>query len=275
MQARRYSLHRIVRIGLAWLFPALAAIPSLAAPCVAPDNLTRVTGGGECLLIKTLGHAAEATTLFVLLHGNHTSGSPAVSQYRPAENLVTQAPYATVAVALIRPGYNNAKGAFSSGRVAGRADNFTADNIDIVADAIARLKAFHKAKRLVLIGHSGGAAMAGVILGRHPGLADAAVLVACPCDVAAWRAMRARVGFPWSSESAIRYIDRIPITTRIALVVGSNDGETPSGLSVAYAEALRARGIVAELSVLPGIDHVTVIESPVVVTEALRLGENR
>lgn len=264
-----------MRASLSWALPALASIAAMAAPCEAPDNLTRVTGGGECLLIRTLGHAAEARTLFVLLHGNHSSGSPAVSQYRPAEALVRQGPSATVAVALIRPGYNDAEGKYSSGNAAGRADNFTAENIDVVADAIARVKAFHQARRLVLVGHSGGAAMAGVMLGRYPGLADAAVLVACPCDVSAWRAMRGRGGLPWSSESAIRYVDRIPAATQLAIVVGSADDVTPSALSVAYAEALRARGIATNLSILAGIDHVAVIDSPVVVTEALRLGENR
>jgi len=275
MQAWRYPLLRFIRVGLAWAAPALASISSMAAPCPAPDHLTRVNGGSECLLIKTVGHPAEARTLYVLLHGNHTSGSPAVSQYPLAESLVAQGPAAMLAVALIRPGYNNADGNYSSGNAAGRGDNFTAENIDIVADAIARLKSFHRARRLVLVGHSGGAAMAGVILGRHAGLADAGLLVACPCDVPAWRAMQRRADFPWRSESAIRYVDRIPVTARVSIVVGAKDDITPSVLSVEYAVALRARGIATELSILPGIYHVAVIDAPAVVAEALRLGESR
>ncbi len=252
----------------------MTSIAAIAASCEAPDNLTRVSGGGECLLIKTFGHAAEASTLFVLLHGNHTSGSPAVSQYRLAEALASRGPPATVAVALIRPGYNNAERMYSSGNAVGRGDNFTAENIDVVADAISRLTVFHRARRLVLVGHSGGAAMAAVTLGRHPGLADAVVLVACPCDVSAWRAMRGRPGVASNSESAIRYVDRIPPAARVSVVVGRDDDVTPPAISVAYAEALRARGIAATLSVPAGIDHVTVVDSAIVLDEALRLGED-
>ena len=170
----------------------VSAASASGAPCIAPDNISRVTGGKECLLIKTRRHEerAKASTLFVLLHGNHSSGSPAISQVPVAEALAGSGDDGAVAVAIIRPGYNDAEGNYSSGNAAGRSDNFQTDNIDIVADAISRLKDFHKPQRLVLIGHSGGAAMAGVILGRHPGLADAAVLVGCPCNVAfsAWAA---------------------------------------------------------------------------------------
>lgn len=263
---------RAFAAGLA-AFAALAATQAGAAPCTEPDQRTRVSGGQECLLIRTYGQPPEAGggVLYVLLHGNHTSGSPATSQFKVAEELSRKGPPGTMAVALIRPGYNDDAGHFSSGSAAGRNDNFTAANIDIVADAAARLKAFHKASRLVLLGHSGGAAMAGVILGRHPGLADAAVIVACPCDVPAWRALSGRTGAAWTSESAIRYAERIPDGTRVAVVVGGRDTVTPPSLSRDYAEALTRRGLAAELAVLESIDHASVIGAPEVVAAALRL----
>jgi hypothetical protein len=62
-----------------------------------------------------------------------------------AEALAGKRPQGTVAVALIRPGYNDDRGNHSSGNDGGRGDNFTAANIDIVADAVAGLKRFHKA----------------------------------------------------------------------------------------------------------------------------------
>lgn len=242
----------------------------MAAPCAAPDHLTRVSGGDECLIVKTYrgAPAGDAGTLFVLLHGNHTSGSPAVSQYPVAEEIAAKAAPGAVAVALLRPGYNDDQGNYSSGWDGRRADNFGTDIIDKVADAIVRLKAFHGARRLVLVGHSGGAAMTGVMLGRQPGLADAGVLVACPCDVRAWRQGRS---MPWGSASAIDYVDVTPRQTRIAVIVGDRDTVTPPGLSVAYSEALQPRGIAARLLLLPGIDHVSVIRAPEVVAEALRL----
>lgn len=251
---------------------ALSATPVFGAPCADPDLRTRVTGGQECLLLRTYGQAAAGNSmLYVLLHGNHTSGSPATSQFKVAEELSGKGPPGTLAVALIRPGYNDDAGNYSSGNAAGRGDNFTAANIDIVADAVGRLKQFHKAAKVVLLGHSGGAAMAAVMLGRHPGLADAAVIVACPCDVRAWRAMTGRPGAPWASESAIRYVDRIPPSARVAVLVGARDTVTPPWLSRDYAEALKKRGLAAELSVLESADHVSVIAAPEVVEAALRL----
>lgn len=252
----------------------VSAASASGAPCIAPDNISRVTGGKECLLIKTRRHEerAMASTLFVLLHGNHSSGSPAISQVPVAEALAGSGDDGAVAVAIIRPGYNDAEGNYSSGNAAGRSDNFQTDNIDIVADAISRLKDFHQPQRLVLIGHSGGAAMAGVILGRHPGLADAAVLVGCPCNVPVWRSLRGRRDF-WSSESAELYVDRIPTQTRVAIMVGAGDDVTPPSLSQSYATALAARSISHELVVMPDRDHVNVINAPQVVEAALRLGK--
>lgn len=252
----------------------LSASPVRAAPCAAADHVTRVDGEQECLIIKTCGKrdGAARPTLFVLLHGNHTSGSPSTSQYQVAEALAAGGGPGTISVALIRPGYDDDAGNHSSGNAAGRGDNFTAANIDIVADAIARLKRHHQAGRLVLLGHSGGAAMAAVMLGRHPGLADAAVVVACPCDVPAWRAAAGRTRIAWVSESAIRTVDRIPLRTRVAVLVGSRDTVTAPSLSREYAAALAGRGIHAELSVIEGADHTTIITATEVVQAALSLG---
>jgi predicted esterase len=263
---------RIAAIAALASLALTAPFPVNAAPCAAPDMTSRVSGGSECLLIKTYRHddGAAASTLIVLLHGNHSNGSPAVSQFPVAETLARSAGEGVVAVALIRPGYNDAEGNYSTGNAASRGDNFTAANNDIVAAAISGLKAFHQARRLVLIGHSGGAAMAGAILGRHPGLADAGLLVACPCDVPAWRAMRGRRD-RWDSESAVDYVDRLPAQTRIGIVVGAWDDVTPLVLSQAYAKALAARGIAHELIVVPDSDHVQVIRSPQVIAAALRL----
>ena len=51
--------------------------------------------------------------------------------------------------------------------------------------------------------------------------------------------MRGQRDFPWSSESAVRYVDRVPAATRFAIVGDGKDYTTPPVLSVAYPEALR------------------------------------
>ena len=114
--------------------------------------------------------------------------------------------------------------------------------------------------------------MAGVILGRHPGLADAAVLVACPCDVPRWRAMsNRRGGTPWVSESPHHYVDRIPIGSAVSVVIGDGDNVTAPVLSKSFAADLAARGIAAELIVVEGLGHADIIGSTAVVMAALRL----
>src|SRR5262245_58934475 len=68
-----------------------------------------------------------------------------------------------------------------------RSDHYTADNLDAVGDGVRRLRERYEGARVILVGHSGGAATSAVISGRRPGVADAAVLVACPCNLREWR----------------------------------------------------------------------------------------
>jgi len=116
---------------------ALAASAGIAAvaPCTAPDNATKVTGGSECLVIRTFGARPTGgqTTLVVVIHGDVSRGGPATYHFRLAERL---AGGAVVAVALIRPGYDDGAGNLSSGELHGRFDNYTAANIDAVAVAV-------------------------------------------------------------------------------------------------------------------------------------------
>lgn len=255
----------------AFLVFILLAMPVLAAPCEAPDLLTRVSGRGECLIIKTVENKknGETNLLYVLLHGNHSDGSPAISMYKVAQSLIDKAPPGTVAVAIVRPGYNDDEGNFSTGD-RNRADNWRGAVIDDIADAIARLKEFHKAKRLVLIGHSGGSAVAGVILGRHPGLADAALLFGCVCDIRQWRV--GRTGGLWTSESPSDYVARIPPKTKIAVLVGVGDTVTMPSLSEGYVASLADHGLLVEYKAIEGRDHYSIIRSEQIVETALRLG---
>jgi pimeloyl-ACP methyl ester carboxylesterase len=250
----------------------LAASPALASPCAAPDNRTRVTGGGECLVIKTVEKPGDGgpRVLTLLIHGGHSDGSPAVSFYRFAEQLVEQSPPNTVAVAVIRPGYEDAEGNTSSGN--GRMDDWHAHNIDLMADAFATLKRVHRADRLVLVGHSAGAAVSGVLIGRHPALADAAVLIGCPCQMGPWRAGKSNRLMVWSSESPDDYLDRVPPTTRVALLVGDEDRETAPALSEGYAAGLRKRGVPVSLTILEGHGHISALRSQRVMNAVLRLG---
>jgi dipeptidyl aminopeptidase/acylaminoacyl peptidase len=103
----------------------------------------------------------------------------------------------------------------------------------------------------MLVGDSGGATVASVILGRYPGLANAAVLVRSPCDLMAYQAAHHRVA-AFRSDSPDRYIDRIPLDTQVAVIVGAADTNTFPFPSERYVAALKARGVSATLTEIPG-----------------------
>jgi len=194
------------------------------------------------------------------LHGDVSSGGPA-SYHFPFAQKLAETPDAQdlVVVAMVRPGYPDGAGNTSTGDAFDRGDHYTPENIDAVADAIRHLKEHYQANRLVLVGHSGGAATSGVILGRHPGLATAAVLVACPCNIPTWRFRRS----PWSrSESPHDWVKKVPTTSRIIAITGTDDTNTKSGLAEEYVELLRKRGVDARFIAVPGAGHNDAFRSP-------------
>jgi pimeloyl-ACP methyl ester carboxylesterase len=64
--------------------------------------------------------------------------------------------------------------------------------VEDVAAAIHGLQAQHHPRATIFVGHSGGAAIMADLLGRHPSIASAALLVACGRDpvkgLARWKA---------------------------------------------------------------------------------------
>src|SRR5215204_1140539 len=88
-------------------------------------------------------------------------------------------------------------------------------------------------RAIVIVGHSGRAAIAANLLGRHPGIAHGAVLVGCACDPAAWRATRsAETGNPLfrgptRSLQPLNLADGVAPGTVVRLVIGEDDDVTP------------------------------------------------
>ena len=156
-----------------------------------------------------------------------------------------------VGAGILRPGYADNAGDRSDGeRGAARGDNFTPDVIDAVTSAIRALTARTMARRVVLVGHSGGATIAAIVLGRHPDAADAALLVACGCG--ATRSLQ-----PLDFASGIR-----PDVT-VRLVVGEDDEVTAPQLSQDYGRVLQGRGVDAQVRVVPGLGHNIMFTAPV------------
>jgi pimeloyl-ACP methyl ester carboxylesterase len=156
-----------------------------------------------------------------------------------------------VAAGLLRPGYTDNAGDRSDGdRGDARGDNYTTAVTNDVASAVRTLKERFMARRVVLAGHSGGATIAALVLGLHPDLADAALLVACGCG--ATHSLR-----PLDVASAIRR------DVKVRLVVGQEDDVTPPDLSLRYVDTLRKRGVDAQATVLPGLGHNIMFTQPV------------
>ena len=245
----------IARRLLFALAPAICLViagEALARPCKSPDNVTRVTGGSECLVIHTFGAAAGNRTLVVFIHGDGTQGGPsdylAASAERVSGGGVT-------AVVLIRPGYYDSEDARSTGTSYRHdGDGYRDDIIAAIAAAIDELRDHHRARRVVLVGHSGGAAISGVILGQYPGLANAAVLAACPCNVAKWRSMRGR-GVWVNSLSPHAFVKSVPKGTEVVALTGSRDANTRPALARDYVSALNRRGVTAIFVEVVGAGH--------------------
>ncbi len=229
--------------------------PTPVPNCDPPDNLNWVAGEGECLKIKTLNKelSGKNPTLVVFLHGDVSGGGPASYYYSRAERFEGSS---AVPVVLIRPGYYDSQGNYSTGSDCGRGDCYTPHNVDAIAEAIKSIKEFHKARNVILVGHSGGAAIAGVIIGRHPGLVDGAVLAACPCNMDEFNELRLSRGRrAWSSLSPHSFVDGIPPTTQVIAITGDEDEKTPPFLAERYIKELQAMSIEASFVSIEGGTH--------------------
>jgi pimeloyl-ACP methyl ester carboxylesterase len=207
-------------------------------------------------------------TLVVVLHGDIydptpsyqnafaqalTQGFDAPGMPPPVRARLDTPPHLSdvVAAGLLRPGYTDNDGDRSDGeRGEARGDNSTAEVVDDVATAARALAERYMASRVVLVGHSGGATIAALVLGRHPDVADAALLIACGCG--ATRSLQ-----PLDVAGSVR------ADVAVRLLVGGDDTVTPAAQSQHYAEVLRQHGVDARVTVLSGLGHNITFTQPV------------
>ena len=242
------------------LLAALALIPAFGwhtvagERCASPDNVTSVSGTAHCLQIKTYTpHDGSAGTLAVVLHGALSRGGDA--DYITGTARIS-ATYGAVGVAMARPGYT--LDGRTSTRVATRDKHpwywHRADEIDSIAAAVEALKKHHGSERVVMVGHSAGAVVSGVTLGRRAPLVDAVVLVSCPCDFRKYRSWHDREPLP-RAESPVDYLDSVPKSARIFAVTGKRDRVTPPFLARDYVERARKRGLDATFLLVEQAGH--------------------
>ena len=230
----------------------LPVLPPVSHPCPQADGVTQVNGQEECLVIQTtpaVKNASRKTAkntkptpkLLVYLHGDSSRGGLFDRHFK---YFTPMANADTVFVGMIRPGYADAKKNASTGDRMGGGDNYTAHNADAVAHALQALKTKYAARRLVVVGYSGGAATVGVILGRHPELIDDAVLIACPCDLAIRR--QDRKNQLRRSISPSEVADQVFKTVQVTAITGGMDINTAPNQVTGYVETLQKRGVKAQ-----------------------------
>lgn len=205
-------------------------------------------------------HPGIAGPLVVVLHGDAPFAKPGY-HYRFAAALSKQVPGVPV-VALLRPGFADPFGAQSEGRRGGASgDDYTKEVALDVSNAIVALRHDFLSKQVVLVGHSGGAAIAANVAAVSPELINSLVLISCPCDVPAFRLHMARQQlspfflWPSDSESPLDTVNALQPMTRIFAITGEQDPITLVEYARKYTDAAVARGLTATLTVVPERGH--------------------
>ena len=254
-------------VALGWVDMASTSEP--AKPPSWQSEGTTVWMNTPSGRLKTRAYKSETQNsdpvLIAILHGDLP---PADSQYYFA--LVTAHAYDNViAVAVLRPGYADTSGDRSSGELGYYSgDNYTAAVVDDIKVALGELKARYNASKVVLVGHSGGGAVAANLIGRYPDIAEATVLAACACDPdALMKRLKARnPNLPRDlANPSLRPVDLVPNiapSMRVRMVVGEQDDVTGVPDTQLYADALRSHGIDVTVTIVPEAGHNILFSAP-------------
>ena len=245
----------LIFLSISILFSACASQNQqiINTHCKPADNITYASGNNQCLKIITQNSIKSPKALVVFIHGDVSKGGATdyfnkrVYQIEPKFNDI-------VAITLIRPGYYDSNNNYSSGGGdRPRRDSYTKENITTIAQAIQNLKNYYKPNKLILVGHSGGANIVANIIGLYPSLAYGAVIGACPCDVAKWRAMKGKSN--WSNSlSPIDYINNIK-NTKVILIAGKDDTNVRLKIMIEYHNKLKEYHIDSKLLILDDVSH--------------------
>jgi pimeloyl-ACP methyl ester carboxylesterase len=275
-----------VFMGLAALLPAIAAAAALEAIMTvlvgsvpSASAQSTITGRDPTSTDATMwvtttqrikskiyenARLSQHPILVIVVHGASPDGPPTY-QYRFAEG-VAAATSDAVAAAVLRPGYSDGEDSSDGMRGYTTGDNWTPEVINAVATVLSELKNRYHPRRVILVGHSGGAAIVGDLLGQQGTAVDGALLVSCPCDLTEWRKyMQSEKGGaiwerPVRSLSPLALVDSVAASAKIWLLVGSDDQTTPSALTLGYAEALRNRNVAVHVTIAPGLGHNILLE---------------
>lgn len=145
---------------------------------------------------------------------------------------------------MARLGYKSFNGNKSKGSRNNKKDHYTIRNINMVAEAIQNLKNHYNSEKVILVGHSGGAVTIGIMIGKHPGLIDSAISIACPCNIPQWYKN-------WTKSSSPHLcIKKIEKKIKVRVIVGEHDKNTYPSLSEQHFKLLEKNEIKSELLII-------------------------
>jgi dienelactone hydrolase len=204
--------------------------------------------------------------LLVMVHGDIPNPGQGLYEFAEAVARISDN---VVAAGLLRPGYKDAQGDASAGKMGyAIGDNYTPQVVDDVDAAVRQLKARYHAGKVVVMGHSGGGAITANLIGRHPGDVDAALLLACGCDPNEFMTRfvgehpRLPMVKPNLSLLPLDLAAKVSPRTHVRMVIGDKDDVVRLPASQAYADALKARGVDVKLTIAPGVGHNDVFAAP-------------
>jgi poly(3-hydroxybutyrate) depolymerase len=251
----------------------------LKSPADARGDAITVGVAGHRLAGRVFVNGSKgANPLVVILHGDAPFSNPSY-QYKFAADVARAAP-GSVVVALLRPGYQDPYGARSDGdRGFASGENYTAAVADDIAAAIQALKTKYGSASILLVGHSGGAAIAADVAARSGRLIQQVFLVGCPCNVAAFRWHMARLQWspiwllPVGSLSPDLALEQMDRTMTITAISGSRDTLTLPEYAQSYIDKALARGITASMVIAPDQGH-EILNSPAVLERVVAGARN-
>ena len=237
-----------------------------ANACLIEDKIHRISANGECLAMQTYFpekmNRQKNSRLLVFIHGD---GIPGGSPSDYMKIIATKfADENTVSTVLIRPGYYDSYGNYSTGESnAFKCDGFPCDSykphiVDTIAEAVKKIKLFYNSPCTILVGHSGGGIMSGIILGKYPNLVNGAVLASVVYNVQEW-SNRHKWGSYSNSLSPDAWVTKIPKNSHVYIISGDADTNTYPEFAKQYDTALKNAGVQTSLISVPGGTHNSVV----------------
>lgn len=215
------------------------------------------------LFYRTYSSQGElnSPTLVIVLHGDSPFRTPSY-QYAIAR-IIAKENSNVVTAGILRPGYTDEEGNTSPGiRGNTTGDNYTQEVMDAINRVTQNLVEKHKPSKILLVGHSGGAAISANLLSRYPKTYNSAVLISCPCDLPPWRKHMKSLqpnSNIWDEDvdslSPMEEIGGIDEQAQIVLIHGDKDEVVPMKIARNYNSKLKAEGKRAKLIQLENQPH--------------------